>query len=686
LEASTDQIGTRGGWATVLADRFFPVVASPRPASLSVDDDVLDELAGMGPDEGARSLLREVRPGLRWRDQARLFDDIAQAGYAWSGSVGPPPFLPLLALCVLAAARMGPDEDVSAANYYRRLQAVLDLQSSPAQAFRECVPSMFRLLSEWLDRVHRGRRGTSTIPDSPFPAHVGFPISQALFRQSDRRKLVSFFASRGLIPGDVDAVPLLMPAFVRWAETAGLSKGALRLVRDAGARSRLLQLVTAELASWDRSERDETGRKILTARLLLRVHGGSSWSLLVPRPGGLSATLDVEATTGAAFSLRAAGDDFYAPMLLDASGGPALAEALLPGFLLRSKTITIRAGVGRVIPLGETEDVGGHLASRRRVVPGEAHWLLVRDDMKAPALALLVEIAREGWYEAPVEAPAGWVLLRDVVIDLPPPGEVHPDLAPLVPAVEGRPQLRGGLPVDTGEGRAYLTGGAPDLWLPEWITVGGDISILADGRPDPLLRPAERVPLSVLSLDPGAHAVEVGGLRLPFRMVAQNVRDIAEASYSEVGISLAVASTGPARQVEGDWLAGATVTAAGWLAEDLYPRPILLRRGALAYVVLGPTPGQVEASPEPPREQWLERVGVEPTDFEVFPSFPVAWVLTKWVTGWEAQAASPSPPTAPAGASGSAATWARALLVPFVYCSDPAAMAGYVVVAAEIDA
>ena len=199
-------------WAEALADQFFPPSTARRPVRFAVDDDILDEIAETQDGQGARSLAAAVRPQLRLAEPRRLYDDVLSNAYAWTSGPrdGAPPFLPCLAVCVLAAARMDSKQGISASNYYSRLREVLDVNVSASVGYPDAIPSLFRLLHEWLERTQRGRRGQSTIPDSPKYAHIGFALSQVSFRESDRRKLTRFFAQLGLKSRDSSAGPLLV--------------------------------------------------------------------------------------------------------------------------------------------------------------------------------------------------------------------------------------------------------------------------------------------------------------------------------------------------------------------------------------------------------------------------------------------------------------------------------------------
>ena len=176
---------------------------------LAVDDDTLDEIVGEpGDGRGSRALLRTVRPKLSLGDERHFFEPVRLDAVMWHSlrtTAAAPPFLPVLALTVLAASRMDESEAVAAFNYYHRLKEVLDITFDPGPAFRDAVAQMFVMLDEWLT-LHKGHfRGVSTISAHPQPAHVGYPLSQVLFRQSDRRQLTRFFRMYGLRPEDAES-------------------------------------------------------------------------------------------------------------------------------------------------------------------------------------------------------------------------------------------------------------------------------------------------------------------------------------------------------------------------------------------------------------------------------------------------------------------------------------------------
>src|SRR5664279_1139837 len=98
-------IAEDAAWNAALAGWFFPEDFAGRPVFLCVDEETLATVgreSGIAPDNALDSLTHAVRAGVR--AHAPLESWIA-ASSAWrrSGFVGPPPFLSVLAVTVLAA-------------------------------------------------------------------------------------------------------------------------------------------------------------------------------------------------------------------------------------------------------------------------------------------------------------------------------------------------------------------------------------------------------------------------------------------------------------------------------------------------------------------------------------------------------------------------------------------------------
>jgi hypothetical protein len=672
-------------WSEALQERFFPLGDHRRRRYLAVDDDVLDDLVG-GPGRGAWSLVAAVRSQLRTREPRSLFEDVARSGFSWSAGrfQGPPPILPCLAVCVLAASRMDAGAGMSSTNYYERLREALELEYSPQTAYRDTVPAMFRVLHQWLEEHLRGSRGRSTIPAEPAPAHIGFALSQVFLRESDRRRLTRFFTAVGLAPTDAPSSSALIPELRAWTERSDLSGGAKRFIRDDQFHSQVVAMLEGELRDWDQMELDPEGRPVALARLLLRIAPRVEWGLYVARPQGFPSNVTFTGLSGIELALRASTDEAYDPVMLGFGESPLIAAALSSPVVLRSGRVSFRLSIDPVTPLGPDPDTG-MLISRAHVRPGHRHWLLMRNDVRLIVEDYMRASAREGW-TGHASGLRGWSLLRDVFIDLPPSTPIDPQLAALVPGVDARPELRGGLRVPgTTTHHRYLAGGEPDLWVPEWAAKLPDFVVKLDGRSiEPVAPLASRYRLSGRDLGGGLHRIQAGWLGLSFQLVDH----IAEASWASTACQVVLLSPGlvpSSRDGVERYVCGATVHDP--TVDPTKWNPVLLPYGATGYVLIGGDVGQVAASTAPARPPWLEQVGLIPQDFELFASFPVAWVRIDWpYAGAEFRQLSAAPPLHANASVDASREWASQLAQPGTLDSQASAdaFAAYTRVAESI--
>lgn len=107
----------------------------------------------------------------------------------------PPPYLAFLAATVLAAYRMGEDEEVSANNYFDRLDEMLGLPETihgrPAGLEHEDL--LWRHWARWLD--YRGFL-PSAQAGSGAHKYIRYPISQTFLRETDKDALWRHFTMR----------------------------------------------------------------------------------------------------------------------------------------------------------------------------------------------------------------------------------------------------------------------------------------------------------------------------------------------------------------------------------------------------------------------------------------------------------------------------------------------------------
>lgn len=192
-----------------------------------------------------------------------MFDAVTAKARTWQAGPQdqPPPTLPVLALSVLAATRMHSDAQARSGNYYLGLaQALLPTADDHVveQVRLELrdgafipVADMWRNLDRWLGE-QAGAAGLSTIRDHLEMTRIGFPLSQALIRRSDRAVLTRFFDALDIRTTDVPTTEPLAEYLRLWAaRPRGLSEGFRHALSDDTLRSLLMPMVAGLAASWD---------------------------------------------------------------------------------------------------------------------------------------------------------------------------------------------------------------------------------------------------------------------------------------------------------------------------------------------------------------------------------------------------------------------------------------------------
>lgn len=255
----------------LLCDAIFSKEKSHRPAYVEIDEQVEAELVEFfecKSDEIRDRLVKIVsdrisqtgtdhdpfvgihRNLLKWRKS--LVQDVSNY-----------PELPLLLTFTFAAVDMGGDGGHDPNAYYPRLHEMLKVseQGALAESYRNFSSYLWGSLNYWLDVIHKGQYGIGTAYSIGAQKHVGFPLSQALIRSTDRKKLPRLFRKNGfsafasIIENDIE------PIIDEWvsAEEHGFgsfrspSKPFKRLWEQADAREKMCTLICRELESWDGS-------------------------------------------------------------------------------------------------------------------------------------------------------------------------------------------------------------------------------------------------------------------------------------------------------------------------------------------------------------------------------------------------------------------------------------------------
>lgn len=509
-------------WQVLLAKEFFQQLPGKPPVVVFIDDEVIEKLCPACADP-IDSLRSAVRAELLRTDGYTVLNGIHRRVTGWSkGEMAePPPVLPLLALTVIAASRMRNDGTWSAKAYYPRLAYLLspshgsdDVQALGVIKHFDEVAEMWEQLHCWImDNQHR--LGASTIGTHPHFHRIGYPLSQAVLRTSDRELLGEFFERIHLDKRSVPPADELLRLLRLWlARPRGMSP-AFQALLDQGSVDSLLMNLVRKLAETYQGPVRKFGRIRLQLRLRIDLDAWRlSWAIpvhealdddkLILRDGS---TLSViKPTYGSVYELHHASFEDDADLL----------------------ERTFQANGDRAVLFKEREDAwilridptSGKWQSVDAMEPGHEHLLMVRDARRAAFTDLLPQKAMSGYRKLRKQIVPGWDLYADVVLaSHAVSGSAKRDeLAYFLEADVGpAPRLVNGLllPTQVG-GQHYLRGGEPDLLVP----IAGaerDVSIVFDGVSQVLKANGAPLPLRYFGpMDEGKHSITVDGITLDF--------------------------------------------------------------------------------------------------------------------------------------------------------------------------
>jgi hypothetical protein len=660
-------------WAGLLCAHFFRAEYDGVPVMFFVDDDAIANLHGGDPRDAVSSLVAAVRGRLDRGRPRQLFRRIESDARTWKvrGGEGPPPALPLLALAVLAATRMGRGRDRAAHNYYKPFCDLLgdDLDRELVVAsYRDALPYLWHSLQWWLDDKHRGALGFSTIVEDRYFAYIGYADSQTLFSSSDRDKLTRFFRWIRLKPGERVDQTELMTYFRIWASRRDdLSEGTAHMLESEQYTAQLARIIKAAADRWRGVVRDD-GRRGADILITLELFPRPRLGLVAERPDGFPPELACHGPLGQPVTLTSSHEGWYEelPVALSSS-------TLETGLRLTRDGLQLRLPPYNIHVLGKNADLG-KWASVPQLSPGEPAWLLVRRPALDAVSTYLRGSARRGWKVIEREAitPRGWRLIGEVVIDAASDQEVPERLARVVPRVQNRFSLKGGLPLPRGSA-TYLTGGEPDVWLPPPPGDEDSIELQLDDELIEVPASATRIRLAERGLDEGAHVLRLEGIGRSLSTI-RTLGQITPAADAVIAHALTrldgsnMASSPGARSVD-DRSAPGEIRVIGAVVEDPTGvlgeppvSPLILPTGALRRVLVGARPGEVEEVPAPRKPPWMTRAGLGFQVFELMPSFQSVWIITEWNLAPSVRVrlkhAMPPAPAAPGTPEAAIATWA----------------------------
>jgi hypothetical protein len=475
-QTRTSVIDTYTAWNDAIAGLLLDGAFAGAPVYLHLEPDLLQrvaEAAGHASDDDPRTSLAEaVRRTLALdrADDPFLWHIAMAERWEEDGRPGPPPFLALLAVLVLAAEDMVADAKHASHNYYARLIALLDVDEALEKRIRRHFPDTVEFwgaLNDWLEEWE-GERGLPTAQVLDRRIYISYPLSQALVREVDRRRMHDAFAEYGLVPGRRIAPAEMRHYLDDWLGHGAASTRLGRLWAAGDSRERLVAIACGELAAW-------TGRESEARQVAPSSQQRLAWAAELedgPLPIlnlYLTARADAERVNGRY--------DIVPPSDTPARQAlSACAEEIefipLPGCELASIEPWSKIGVASLL--------AGALRLARREHP-RTELILSPDP-----LIVLSHDPRDGWYREVGRAqllercmvlahadrapkvrrhlemfarpgfrqlepgtieglPVGWTLFLDVVIALPASEEDHEKVRALCPAPANSMSLNGGL-------------------------------------------------------------------------------------------------------------------------------------------------------------------------------------------------------------------------------------------------
>lgn len=606
-------------WCSALEQRFFGEQFAQLPVMFFVDDSVLAEIhPGHDRDHAVASLCHAVRVGLTRSASRGYFDRLEHAGRRWKldGAAGAPPFLHLLAVCVLAASRMGTG-NVSSTNYSHHLCRLLDVPDRDMpRGFRDSLYYLWDTLTWWLDDANAGRLGLSTVVEDSAFTHIGRPISQTLFRGADCVKLDDFFRWSGMDPAEQEEEATLVALFRAWPGRVGLSSGAARMLKDRQFDQVIGRILVGYARTWDGTGSRASSTRRASLRVVVQVFPRVKVMLGALQPDGFpnrlqgplaGRVLTADATDGV-FSVA----------------GEVNSRLLARGLKLGSADCQLTLGGSDVFVLALDADLGGW-ASVDSIDPGARHWILVSASQRTETLAEVDRWAQERGVTTELSgALGGWCLIRDVIFDG--AADLKGALGDHKPSPRRRFSLRGGLPLKLAS--TYLAGGAPDVWLP--ARPQGDASLVPrlDGKPLPAR--SEQVRLAkFVQVQSGDHEIQWAGATRRFSTLESTRIAIDTTQTPEHHLAAKEDRVVEHHAAHLDGGEGITVQGAivNGPSVPSRPAPALVNRAAQRAWLLGARVGEVHEVRAPARPEWIKRVGLLDRKYEARADFEIAWLV-----------------------------------------------------------
>ncbi|MET8211822.1 hypothetical protein ABZT51_38625 [Streptomyces sp. NPDC005373] len=647
-----------GAWQRALEDTFFSPEWDGHPVVMYVDEGEAERLQKRF---GISVSLTEAVRRVVLSDEHRPYSAIEVYEASKQNSEDAPAVLPLLASSVVAATRMAHDGNRRASNYHGHFSELLSGRAGVLTSAQYApVSQMWQRLASW-QHQWGAYRGLCTIPspgDLPRnQARIGYALSQAVLRGTDRQLLPKFFdvmrqrnAAAWPQPGAT------LAEGVRLWDQAGKFSAAFQNALSHPEFRPLVERLLGGLANvWDGSAqyvRPGTPRGELLVRLENRRLG---WLARFPRAGARQ----YELPRGVV--LRELGDTHY--YAVDGLELPA-DGSLRAGVQLLGGGVAVSRPASSLVVLRQNELLDCR-TSVDRFVPGEEHMILAGPGAVGDVEAVLEKAAPPDRERKPRQLswlPQGWVLYPRVVFDdAVSLKEAIRDVQGAVLAVQPAPQFKayldGGLPLAPKiSKRLYLAGGEPDVVLPDGAS--GEAVLDGQAQNPPFQARGVPIPLWPRGLGQGAHLLEAEGNALAFT-TAESAPDLVELDHPS-GFAATGSEAAAFASSDGGTalLRGADLGARGARGAS---RVVLCRRRAQRTLFVA-SDGRAWKIAEPDSPAWWARLSQPPAGyhFEVEVRGSGGWILQLRQGAWAVVPAYPEHPSFIPGPEHRA--WAEAVL------------------------
>lgn len=615
-------------WADLLAAHLLQPTNAKRPVFLYADDTLIADLAQTDDEVAAvEAFVTAVRSEFD-RPGGDPFRPIVIKSEQWFAAArnDSPYCLPLLISFVLAASRMVAGDGFAAHNYYVRLRSLLKMPGEGRPpGFDWASTTLWPSMRRWLDTTMDGELGTATIPREPALPYVGYPLSQALWRTSDRNRFYEFL---GAMFEDVATLPPaadLIAALQVWARReGGFSGGARLLLSRLELQPLLEETVGGLIEAWDGTVPGRvraTGLRVLASTDHLgRINLGVAIGPAELREGPF------EDPEGRRIEVEQQGR-WLVPSGVDAK---SLLEA---GLTLRSDAVRARHDPADIHIMVQDADLGAWVQSKS-APSGMELRILVRDKLYESVRRYLDQWSAVASTERDVLG-TDWRLMSGIRLKPERSRASDPRLVDLAPPPGDIFELRRGLSVASGK---YLVGAGPDVVMRTGfrelrLAVFVDEALVGElgtERPVPLR--------TVTSL--GHHVVSVGATTRTFELV--------EVRAGAASTRLIERTIGPLT----------VVGAASEPSDTSGPMTLSRREG---HELIGAVPGHYLDVEPWAKPGWMLRLDREPENFEFWPDFEVVFCVSRYRGERTVKVAQRLAPDLGRSTTG-ARTWARAVL------------------------